>query len=135
MSRHIESEKVSINCPSEKVYNFLSNFDNFAQVLPEQVAEWHSTGDSCSFEVKGLATIGLRIVEKIPYIKICIKGEGKLPFGFSFNILIQETSALPCLVQILIDSDMSPFMAMMAEKPLLNFADMILQRLKKEMES
>ena len=134
MSRHIESEKVGIDCPSDKVYNFLSNFDNFAHVLPEQVAEWHSTGDSCSFEVKGLTTIGLRIVEKIPYSKICIKGEGKLPFGFSFNILISEITVLQCMVQIVFDSDMSPFMAMMAEKPLLNFADMILHQLKKEME-
>jgi len=134
MSRRIESEKISINCAAEKVYNFLGNFDNFASLLPGQVANWQSTGDSCSFEVKGLAKLGLRITDKIPFTKISMKGEGKIPFGFSLNAFFIENSSEQCQVQLVIDADMNPFIAMMAEKPLQNFVDLLLPRLKEEME-
>ncbi len=134
MSRRIESEKLIINCPPQKVYDFLGNFDNFSSLLPGQVANWQSTGDSCSFEVKGMATLGLRITEKIPFTKISMKGEGKIPFGFTLDSFIQEISSQQCQVQMVIDADMNPFIAMMAEKPLQNFIDMVLPRLKQEME-
>ena len=134
MSRRIESQKIAIECKPEKVFNFLGNFDNFEKLLPEQVANWHSTGDSCSFEVKGLATIGLRITTKTPFSKITMMGEGKLPFGFTLNSFIQEAGNQHCQVQLVINADMNPFIAMMAEKPLQNFVDMLLPRLKEQME-
>jgi len=134
MSRHIESQKVIIHCKPEKVYNFLGNFDNFTSLMPEQVANWQSTGDSCSFEVKGLATLGLRITSRTPFTRISMIGEGKLPFGFTLESYIQEMDTQQCQVQMAIDADMNPFIAMMAEKPLQNFIDMILPKLKEEME-
>lgn len=134
MSRRIESEKLIINCPPQKVYDFLGDFDNFSSLLPGQVANWQSTGDSCSFEVKGMATLGLRITEKIPFTKISMKGEGKIPFGFTLDSFIKEILSQQCQVQMVIDADMNPFIAMMAEKPLQNFIDMVLPRLKEEME-
>ncbi|MFZ4547419.1 MAG: hypothetical protein ACOYN4_08290 [Bacteroidales bacterium] len=134
MSKHIESKKTPINCPHEKVYHFLGNFDNFGSLLPEQVSEWQSTGDSCSFEVKGLPKIGLRHVGKTPFVKISMKSEGKLPFTFAFDTHIEAASPQQCLVQLVIDSDMNPFIAVMAEKPLQNFVDVLLVKLKDQME-
>jgi carbon monoxide dehydrogenase subunit G len=134
MSRRIESQKAIINCQPEKVYAFLSNFDNFTNLLPEQVTNWQSTGDSCSFEVKGLATLGFRITGKTPFTLINMVGEGKLPFGFTFDTYIREVVPQQCEVQLVIDADMNPFIAMMAEKPLQNFVDALLPRLKEEME-
>lgn len=134
MSRRIESQKALINCQPQKVYDFLTNFDNFKRLLPDQVANWQSTGDSCSFEVKGLAKVGLRITSKTPYTEIIMIGEGKLPFGFSFETFIRQVETQQCQVQMVIDADMNPFIAMMAEKPLQNFVDLILPKLKEEME-
>jgi len=134
MSRRIESEKAIINCPPQKVYDFLTNFDNFELLLPDQVVNWQSTGDSCSFEVKGLAKLGLRITSKILFSEIKMIGEGKLPFGFTLETFIRQNTPEQCLVQMVIDADMNPFIAMMAEKPLQNFVDMILPKLKEEME-
>ena len=134
MSRRIESKKAIINCQPQKVYDFLADFNNFELLLPEQVANWQSTGDSCSFEVKGLATIGLRITDKVPFTKISMISEGKLPFKFSLETAIEEAIEQQCQVQIVIDADMNPFIAMMAEKPLQSFVDMLLPKLKEEME-
>jgi carbon monoxide dehydrogenase subunit G len=134
MSRQIESKKTIINCQPQKVYDFLINFDNFTRLLPEQVENWQTSGDSCSFEIKGLATLGLRITEKIPFTFINMVAEGKLPFGFTLGTFIGEHDAQQCQVQLIIDADMNPFIAMMAEKPLQNFVDMLLPKLKEEME-
>ncbi len=134
MSKHIESKKTTINCIAEKIYNFLGNFDNFNSLLPEEVGEWQSTGDSCSFMVKGLPKIGLRIVGRTPFSKLSMKSEGKLPFGFIFDTFIYENVSQQCQVHLIIDSDMNPFIATMAEKPLQNFVDVLLVKLKEEME-
>jgi carbon monoxide dehydrogenase subunit G len=134
MSRRIESKQVTIKCLPQKVYDFLTNFDNFGRLLPEQVENWQSSGDSCSFEVKGLAALGLRITSKVPYTEIIMIGEGKLPFGFTLETFIRQSDTEKSQVQMVIDADMNPFIAMMAEKPLQNFVDMILPRLKEEME-
>ena len=134
MSKRIESQKAIIDCQPQKIYDFLTNFDNFARLLPEQVVNWQSTGDSCSFEVKGLATLGLRITSKTPNTEIIMIGEGKLPFGFTLETFIRQTTSDQCQAQMVIDADMNPFIAMMAEKPLQNFVDMIVPKLKEEME-
>jgi len=134
MSKRIESDKVSINCRSEKVYNFISNFDNFTKLLPEQVENWQSNGDSCSFDVKGLATVGLRIIGKEPFSKVSMQGEGKLPFNFTLDANILETVQQQCEVQLVINSDMSQFISLMAANPLKNFIDTLASRLKLEME-
>lgn len=135
MSRRIESEETLINCYPEKVFKFIGNFDNFTRLLPSEVANWKTDGDSCSFEVKGLATIGLRITNKVPYTKVSMVGEGRIPFGFTFNTIIQEVIPQQCKVTLVIDADMNPFIAMMAEKPLQNLIDQLLPRLKQEMET
>lgn len=134
MSKRIESERITINCSSEKNYNFLSDFKNFTRLLPEQVSNWQCSGDFCSFEVRGLPEIGLRIIDKTPFYGIRMKSEGKLPFNFTFNTIIEETAPQRCEVQLVIDSDMNPFIAVMAANPLQNFVDMLLSKLKVEME-
>ena len=134
MSKRIESETVTINNSAETIFNFISNFDNFSALLPEKVENWQSTGDACSFEVKGLATLGLRIIERIPFSKVSMTGEGKLPFNFTLAAIINETALQQSNVQLIIDSDMSQFIAMMAANPLKDFINALVSKLKIEME-
>lgn len=134
MSKHIESEKVIIHCQPTKVYGFIGNFNNFTKLLPEQVENWQSSEDSCSFEVKGLAKLGLRITGRTPYSAVCMESDGNLPFNFTLNTLISETAPDQCQVQLVIDSDMNQFIAMMAATPLTNFINSVAQKLKVEME-
>jgi carbon monoxide dehydrogenase subunit G len=134
MSKRIESERVTIKSSPEKIFNFIGNFDNFSELLPDKVENWQSTGDSCSFEVKGLATLGLRITERVPFTKVSMTGEGKLPFNFTLAAEMHETALQQCEVQLIIDSDMSQFIAMMAANPLKDFINTLVNKLKIEME-
>lgn len=134
MSRKLESKKVTIHRINKEIFDFLIDFNNFSHLLPQEVANWQTSGDACSFEIKGLATIGLRITEKIPYNSITMKGEGKIPFAFSFDFRISELSNAQSEVQIVALAEMNPFIAMMAEKPLINLMDEIVLQLKTELE-
>ena len=125
---------MSIDRPSAVIYNFLNDFTNFSRLMPEQVVNWQATSDTCSFEIKGLATLGLRIIERLPDSKIVMQSEGKLPFDFQLNSYINRVTDDSANVQLVINSDMNPFVSMMAEKPLANFVNILVSKLKEEME-
>nr|MBK9651561.1 hypothetical protein [Bacteroidota bacterium] len=57
----IKSEKVLINVPVQRVFEFLCNFNNYQQLMPEQVTDWQSDDDSGTFTIKNMATIGLEL--------------------------------------------------------------------------
>ena len=50
----IESDKVEVAKSAEEVFNFLSDFNNFSKLMPEQVTDWVSDTDTCSFNIKGM---------------------------------------------------------------------------------
>ena len=98
--------------------------------MPEQVANWQSTENDCSFTIKGMATIGMKIVEKIPISLIKIISNGKVPFDFTLNVHLTETSPTQTTGQIIFESDLNPMMAMMVEKPLRNFFNVLAGKMK-----
>ena len=126
----IESDKATINKSSSEIFSFLSNFNNFQKLMPEQVANWQSTENDCSFTIKGMATIGMKIIEKIPNSLIKITSNGKVPFDFTLNVHLTETSHVQTTGQIIFESDLNPMMAMMVEKPLRNFFNLLAGKMK-----
>lgn len=126
----IESNKSEINKPSAEVFSFLSDFNNFQKLMPPQVTNWKSTADECSFTLSGMASIGMKILEKIPNSKIKISSSGKVPFAFTLDILLSENSPAQTTVQLIFESDLNPMMAMMVEKPLRNFFNLLAGKMK-----
>ena len=126
----IESEKVEINKSAEYIFNYLSDFNNFEKLMPKQVTEWTSTSEECSFNINGMATIGMKIIDKTPSTKISITTNGKVPFEFKLFVLLTETDATHCVGQLTFESDLNMMMKMMVEKPLTNFFNMLAQKMK-----
>ena len=126
----IESEKVDINNSAENIFNYLSDFNNFEKLMPAQVTNWTSTSDECSFTINGMATIGMKIIDKNPFSKITISSHGKVPFEFQLFVLITEKDATNCVGQLTFESDMNMMIKMMVEKPLGNFFNMLAQKMK-----
>lgn len=131
----IESEKTLINKSQAEVFNFLSDFNNFKQLMPDQVENWSSTSEECSFTIKGMATLGMKIAEKKPDSEIKIIRNGKAPFDFVLNCMIsQGEPGVNCFLQLFFDADLNPFLKMMAEKPLKNFLNILVNTYKKSSE-
>lgn len=126
----IESEKVEINNSAENIFNYLADFNNFEKLMPPQVTNWTSTNEECSFTINGMATIGMKIIEKTPNTKITITSNGKVPFEFHLYVLLTETDANNCVGQLVFESELNMIMKMMVEKPLGNFFNMLAQKMK-----
>jgi carbon monoxide dehydrogenase subunit G len=125
----LESDKVTINKPAAEIYNFLSDFNNFGHLMPEQVSDWKSTADECSFTIKGMASLGMKITEKSPNSFIKIARNGKAPFDFNLLVNIEDNGS-DSNVQLLFDAELSPMLKMMASRPLTNFLNLLVNRLK-----
>jgi hypothetical protein len=126
----IESEKVGVPHSAEKLFNYLTDFNNFQKLMPPQVTNWVSTNDDCSFTINGMATIGMKIIEKFPFEKIVISSNGKVPFDFKLFVNIVATSESSCDGQLIFESEMNAMMKMMVEKPLGNFFNLLAQKIK-----
>ncbi|HSH67941.1 MAG TPA: hypothetical protein VLB84_19535 [Bacteroidia bacterium] len=126
----IESERVPIDNSAANVFNYLSDFNNFQKLMPEQVTNWQSTANECTFTINGMATIGMKIVEKVPHSKISITSNGKVPFEFSLFVLLDEQGENKCNGQLLFESELNPMLKMMVVKPLTNFFNMLAQKMK-----
>ena len=125
----LESEKVTVNKSPQEVFEFLSDFNNYERLMPEQVTDWKSTMDECSFTIKGMATLGMKMKEKIPYSAVVIERNGKAPFDFVLTGKIdgdQQKSE----VQLFFDADLNPMLKMMASKPLTNFLNLLVAKVK-----
>jgi len=126
----IESEVVEINNSSENIFNYLSDFNNFGKLMPSQVTDWTSTSEECSFTIKGMATIGMKIIERETFTKITISSHGKVPFAFQLFILITKKDENNSLGQLVFESDLNPMLKMMVVKPLGNFFNILANKMK-----
>ena len=128
----IESETEIINKTPAWVFQFLSSFNNIKLLMPEQVVDWVSTDNDCSFTIKGMASLGMAYAEKIPDSQIKIVKNGKAPFDFILYCNISPVSENPSSsnLQLAFDADLNPFLKMMAEKPLRNFLNILVKNYK-----
>lgn len=120
----IESEKTSVNQPANVVFDFLSDFNNFQKLMPEQVTNWESNQEEGSFTIKGMASLGMKISEKQPSNLIKIIRHGKAPFDFDMLCEIADKGP-QSEVQLIFNADLNPMLKMMAVKPLTNFMNML----------
>ncbi len=126
----IESNKEQIENSAENVFAFLGDFNNFKSLMPPQVTNWSSTENNCSFTINGMATIGMKITGKTPHSLINISADGKVPFNFTLDVLIEKTGEKTCTGQLVFNADLNPMLKMMAEKPLTNFFNMLAAKMK-----
>jgi len=127
----INGNPTTINATQNKVFEFLSDFNNFEQLMPEQVTNWKSDADTCTFTIQGMATISLKYTKKEANHLIVVKPEGKTPLDFDLSVHMkpdvldeQKTTA-----GVEIDAQLNPMMAMMVKKPLQNLVDVIAKNL------
>ncbi len=128
----IESKIGRINQTDEKIYNFLSDFNNFHHLIPaDKVKNWSATSDSCQFTVDGIGDAGLKIIEKTPFTLIKVTSEGKTPISFLLWIQIKKIDESASAIKIVIEPQVNEMMLMMVKGPLQKFLDMLVDQLEK----
>ena len=123
-----ESRVGKIQSSKEKVFNFLSDFNNFKQFIPaDKVENWKSDNDSCSFNVGGIGEVGLRIEEKEPHELIKITGNGMASVEFYLWIQLKEVEEKDTRVKLTMKAELNPMLKMVASKPLNNFLELMVK--------
>lgn len=127
----IEGKKVSVNANHKKVYEFLSNFNNYEKLMPEQIVNWKSEDENCSFTVKGMADLSLKFEEKNPHFHLKIVPNGKVPFSFTLlvNLKVDSLNEQKTTAGVDVDANLNPMLAMMAKKPLENLVNVMAENL------
>jgi carbon monoxide dehydrogenase subunit G len=124
----IESEKVNVNQKPEEIYNFLGDFNNIGKLMPEQVEGFTVDGDTCKFTIKGMASLGLKYESKTPFTELVMAKHEKAPFDLKLICQIADCNNGTSELQLIFDADLNPFLKMMAEKPLKNFLNLLVNK-------
>lgn len=128
----IESKIGLVKQPAEKIFNYISNFNNFESLIPaDKVKDFESTKDTCKFRVEGIGQAGLKIIEKDPPKLIKISSDEKTSFDFLLWIQIKEVAADDSRIKITTEVKLNPMMATMVKKPLKNFVDTLVEQAEK----
>lgn len=129
-SMNLETKKSIVNKSQKEFFNFLSDLNNFEQLMPENTDKFEVDGDSFIFGLKGMPEIRLVIREKQEFEKIILGAAGS-KLNFSLTVVIQEVSENSCETQLLFVGDFNPMMAMMVKGPLQKFIDTLTENAEK----
>lgn len=128
---NFNSKPATLHASQKKVYEFLSDFNNFEKLMPEQVVNWKSDSETCSFTISGMADMRLKYSRKEPPKLILVVPDGKSPIDFTLMIKLevndldeQKTTGV-----IEINASLNPMMAMIAKRPMENLVNVMGERL------
>jgi len=125
----IESKIGKINKSDDRVYEFLSDFNNFGHLIPDdKVSDWQADHESCSFKVEGIGSAAMRITEKEPNKLIKISSEGKTPISFLLWIQLKKVEENDTRIKITVEPQVNPMMITMVKKPLKSFVDSLVDK-------
>ena len=127
---NITSDLIIVNKPVSQVFDFLTDFNNFEKLMPEQVVKWESSKVSGRFTIKNLAEIGMKIEDVDQHKSILLSSDGKVPFDFKLRINLEKKEEEQTAVHIEFDGSMSAMIAMMAKKPLTNLVNHMADKIR-----
>lgn len=104
----------------------MGDFHNFKHLLPEdKIENFQCTAEQCSFGIKGLVPLTIKIKEREPKTRITFETLGLAKFVFTLHIhFLPEQKAY-----VQMEGDMNPFIKVMAEKPLLELVNTMASKL------
>jgi hypothetical protein len=125
-----ESHKVQLPLDTEAAYSFLHDLNNLQKLMPEQVINWQSTEDTCSFDIKGMAHISLTRAEAIPFKLVRIVSGPDNPIELEIRGILEKESDNSTTAWIELTAELSPMLKLMVSGPLQNLVNMMADRLR-----
>jgi carbon monoxide dehydrogenase subunit G len=127
-----ESKTANIQAQDERIYGFLSNFNNISQFIPQdKIKDWVATEDSCGFSANMVGKVSIRMIEKEPFSLIKMEGEAMGKTAFNFWIQLKKTAPYETKIKLTLGADLNPMMKMMVDKQIRNFLDTLVDQLSR----
>ena len=125
----IDGNKVSVNKTSKEIFDFLAEFKNFEQLMPEEVQKFEADETSFVFGIKGMPDVRLIKKSQIEHSQIILKGaSSKLPVELIADITESGDSSE---VKLTFNGDFNPMIKMMVQKPLKKFIETLTSNIEK----
>lgn len=127
----LESEKVTAGKSQEEMFRFLTNVENYEQLMPESKEKFQAiTQDTFLFQLKGMPEIRLQIIEtREP--ELVVLGSTSEKFPFTLNIHIAEAGAGRSEVFMDFEGKFNAMMSMMIKGPLKKFINTLSENVSK----
>jgi carbon monoxide dehydrogenase subunit G len=128
----IESKIGKSTSSDRKIYEFITDFNNFRELLPDdKVTGWESTSESCSFRVDPVGRTGMKIVQKEPCSLVKVASDPEVSsYQFTIWIQIKRVADGDTRVKITIEPHVSMMVMPMIKSPLKEFADGLIDKLE-----
>jgi carbon monoxide dehydrogenase subunit G len=127
----LHSKTGTVTRKQESVYNYISNFKNFAHLLPaERLHDIEISENTLQFSIDGLGHVGLKISEQHPFRQLVVNAMAGSPADFTFVINIADAGGNSSHVGIDLDANLNMFIEMMAKAPLQQFLDLMIDKLQ-----
>jgi carbon monoxide dehydrogenase subunit G len=114
--------KIIINRPIADVYQFLADFNNHKQLMPDSIQNWTSTFNEASFDIQNMAQLSLQIADRVENKIVKIVATGNPPFPVYLDWDLEAHGAVT-EVSFTINAELNMMMKIMASGPLQKLAN------------
>lgn len=117
----LESDKVTVQKSQQELFDFLTNVENYEQIMPENKEKFEvKSTDTFAFALKGMPEIQLQIKEtRVP--EFIVLGSTSDKFDFSLDVVIEAAGPNQSQAQLFFHGKFNAMMAMMVKGPLKKF--------------
>ena len=120
----IHSEINSTQSNLISLFLFISDFKNFNSILPEdRIEDFKCSEYQCSFNIKGITSMKIKIIEKHTPDYILFASEGLANFNFNLKVFFIGEANQNGECKIELYGDLNPFIKSMAEKSLIQLVN------------
>ncbi len=124
---------LQFDAPPAAISTFLSNMSNLRQIMPEQVEQWQSDENSCSFFIKNLGHLSMQTGDfYFPrQFNFTSTESSKVKFILSFNYRPGKVDTPTGFFEV--TADINPMIEMLAKRPLTNFVNLLTENFSKKL--
>jgi hypothetical protein len=122
------SPEILINKKAKDFFNLISNLDNLKSLLPDEIEDFQSSGNTCSFRITGYPKLELEITEKNKFSSISFKANKSI-VPFTMKCFIKPIKE-KCNAKIEIYIKLNMFTKMIIEKPLNQLLDVLTTKMQ-----
>ena len=127
----LESNKVSVQKSQQELFDFLTNVENYEQIMPESKEKFEvRSQDTFAFALKGMPEIELQIQEtREP--EFIVLGSTSDKLNFSLDVVIEPDGPEQSQAQMFFHGKFNTMMAMMVKGPLKKFIATLAENVSK----
>lgn len=120
-----------LSCTPAEAFAFITDLRNFSRFAKEgTISNWHAEKESCSFTVSMLGTVSVRLIENANSSRVVYQGDALSKNDFTISVNISGEHPETAEVNLSLSASLNPVMKMMADKPIRQFIDILIQEIE-----